>query len=387
MRRNNVPCHSERRRGIYIVVLTLTLGCLLSPSAYAQEVVDKNVLQFPPNEYFRATVIQVLEDGDGDRVVMSDIVQQVRLRIESGTEKGLEVTAQNALLANKQEGLLLNVGDHVAGIKSYGIDGKAYSAIDHLRVSPLLWIFFFLFVLVAFFGRIRGVMSLFGLLVSIAIIALFIVPQILQGRDPLLVSVDGSLGILCISLYLAHGFKKQTTVALISTGITLFISAGIAVLFVGIAHMFGSGSEEAIYLQFGITEGINLKGLFLGGVIIGTLGVLDDITTVQIATIKELKEANTFFSFKELYQRGIVIGREHIASLVNTLALAYTGASLPILLLFTVYNNQPLWMIVNSETISEEIIRTLVGSVALILAVPISTLCAAYYFSRTKPKH
>ena len=110
--------------------------------------------------------------------------------------------------------------------------------------------------------------------------------------------------------------------------------------------------------------------------------MLDDITTVQTATIAELKRANRAFSFADLYRRGIVIGREHIASLVNTLALAYTGASLPLLLLFTLQNNQPLWMVFNSEMITEEILRTLVGSVALILAVPISTIAAAAFFSR-----
>ncbi len=356
----------------------------LSP-VHAQEQESVQMAQFAPDEYFHAKVTRILTKDDPQAERMSQIVQQVRLRIVSGKEKGLEVTAQNAVLSNKSEGFTLKVGDHIVGMKSYTPDGVTYSITDHFRLFGLFGIFLFFFILISIFGRLRGVMSLGGLIVSIAIIAGFIVPQILQGRDPLLISLLGSFAILCISLYLAHGFHKQTTVALVSTFITLGISAFLAVFFVHIARFFGTGTEEALFLQLG-KEAINLRGLLLGGIIIGTLGVLDDITTVQTATIKELKIANKNFSFRELYQRGNTIGREHIASLVNTLALAYTGASLPLLLLFSLQSDQPFWMILNNEALSEEIVRTLVGSVAIILAVPISTFFAAYYYGKIRSR-
>lgn len=364
------------------MTMLLALAGIGAPLAYAQENASEATFSFLPDEFFRAKVIRILEKGDPDAIQMSAIVQQVRLRIESGKEKGLEVTAQNALLSNKSEGLLLKRGERVVGVKSYDVDGVAYAVTDHFRLFSLFGIFVFFFVLVALCGKVRGVMSLGGLLVSILVITLFIVPQILAGRDPLLISLLGSLAILCVSLYVAHGFKRQTTIALASTVVTLVCSAFLAAFFVQFGHFFGSGSEEALYLQLGGVQDINLRGLLLGGTIIGMLGVLDDITTVQTATIQELKNANTGLSLRELYTRGMSIGREHIASLVNTLALAYTGASLPILLLFSMQTNSPLWMVMNSEVISEEIIRTLIGSVALILAVPISTAFAAYYFSK-----
>lgn len=369
------------------MALLVALAGIGAPLAYAQENASEATPSFPPDEFFRAKVIRILEKGDSDAIQMSAIVQQVRLRIESGKEKGLEVTAQNALLSNKSEGLLLKGGERVVGVKSYDVDGIAYAVTDHFRLFSLFGIFVFFFMLVALCGKVRGVMSLGGLLVSILVIALFIVPQILAGRDPLLISLLGSLAILCISLYVAHGFKRQTTIALASTVVTLVCSAFLAAFFVRFGHFFGSGSEEALYLQLGGVQDINLRGLLLGGIIIGMLGVLDDITTVQTATIQELKNANAGLSLRELFSRGMSIGREHIASLVNTLALAYTGASLPILLLFSMQTNSPLWMVVNSEMISEEIIRTLVGSVALILAVPISTAFAAYYFFQQKQNH
>ncbi|HYC80108.1 MAG TPA: YibE/F family protein, partial [Candidatus Binatia bacterium] len=128
---------------------------------------------------------------------------------------------------------------------------------------------------------------------------------------------------------------------------------------------------------------LNLRGLLLGGIILGVLGVLDDITTAQSAAVYEIRRANPALPFKELYSRGLSIGREHISSLVNTLFLAYAGASLPLFLFFTAGDHpQPFWVTLNSEFIAEELIRTLVGSVALMLAVPITTFLAAYYFSR-----
>ncbi len=154
-----------------------------------------------------------------------------------------------------------------------------------------------------------------------------------------------------------------------------------AVAAVSFTHLFGMGSEESLFI-LGDLPGISLKGLLLGGIMLGLLGVLDDITTAQSAVVDELKQANQSLSFSELYRRGLSVGREHIASLINTLFLAYAGASLPLFLLFSLNQGQELWMIFNNEMIAEEIVRTLVGSTGLILAVPITTALAAYVFQK-----
>jgi uncharacterized membrane protein len=169
----------------------------------------------------------------------------------------------------------------------------------------------------------------------------------------------------------------------VGTLITLGISVFVAVKIVSWTHLFGTGSEDALLLQ-SLSGNVNLRGLLLGGMILGLLGVLDDVTTGQAAIVEELRDANPALSVKELYRRGLSVGREHITSLINTLFLAYTGATLPLFLLFTLNQGQPFWMIVNSEQISDEIVRTVVGSSCLILAVPITTLLAAYFFGKMK---
>jgi uncharacterized membrane protein len=220
-----------------------------------------------------------------------------------------------------------------------------------------------------------------GLVASAAIIVWFIVPRIIGGADPLWTSLLGCIAIACVSLFLAHGFNKRTGIAFAATLITLGISAFAAVEAVSFTHLFGMGSEESLYV-LGDLPGLSLKGLLLGGIMLGLLGVLDDITTAQSAVVDELKQANPELDFKELYRRGLSVGREHIASLINTLFLAYAGVALPLFLLFSLNKGQPLWTVFNNEMIAEEIVRTLVGSACLILAVPITTALAAYAFRK-----
>lgn len=214
-----------------------------------------------------------------------------------------------------------------------------------------------------------------GLLASMLILGVYIVPSIIDGQDPTLVSLLGSIAIILVSIYLSHGFNKQTTVAVISTSLTLAIAIGLSYLVVNWLGLSGAGSEDAYNLQIGLGE-IDLKGLLLGGMIIGTLGVLDDITIGQTAIVTELYRANHKMGVSELVRRGLRVGQEHIASLVNTLVLAYAGASMAVFIFISI-SDLPTWVLLNSEFSLEEITRALVGSSALILAVPITTWLAA----------
>lgn len=363
------------------------IGCLigaviLAQPLFAQE--ESEVLSVPQDQYFIGKIIKVLDSTDSDYAQLSEIVQQVRVQILKGEKKGIEISAQNIMASGGDTAIELREGDAVMLVESYGPDGRSYFVTDLYRL-PWLWLVCGFFVVLVFiFSRLRGLMSLIGLCVSIAVLSGYIVPTILRGGDPLTTSISGSLVILIASLYLAHGFKKRTTLALASTFIVLMCSAILAVLFVSLAQLFGNGTEEALFVQLGSGAAVNLKGLLLGGIIIGALGILDDVTTAQTAAVEEIHRANPSLSFRELYARGLSVGREHISSLVNTLVLAYAGASLPLFLLFFINKGQPWWVIVNSEFVAEEIVRTLVGSSALVLAVPITTIIAATIYSKKK---
>lgn len=342
----------------------------------------------PKTDYSRGKVIRILEEGTKNIAGSQMPFQKVIVKIAIGPEKGKEIEIGQGTLSTMKESQRVKVGEEVVVSKISNISGNAqYFITDKYRIPLVVILLVVFFVLVVYFGRIRGFMSFLGLIVSIFILMKFVVPQIFGGSDPLVVSFLGALAIAFTSLYLAHGFNRRTTIALLSTIITLFLSIFISQLFVYFAKLTGLGNEDAYYLQQSVAQGslINPKGLLLGGIIIGALGVLDDITIGQAASVEELSRANSNLTFHDLYARGLSIGREHIASLVNTLVLAYAGASFPIFFLFLMLKDvQPIWVTVNNEFLMEEVVRTLVGSTTIVLAVPLTTLFAAYIFSRKK---
>jgi uncharacterized membrane protein len=344
------------------------------------------ISEIPKNEYFRAKVLEVTEKGDRMIGGIAQPYQKLLIRIESGSEKGKTMRIDQGLLFTVRDSQLVNSGDDVILTKTITPDNSSiYVITDKYRIPPVIIIAIIFVLLVVSFAGLKGITSLLGMILSVIILLQYIVPEILAGKDPITVTLIGSFGIALVSLYLAHGFNKRISIAVVSTLISLSISVLLAQLFVFFAHLTGSANEEAYMLQTGVAM-INLRGLLLGGIIIGALGVLDDITTGQAAAIDEIHKTNPNLTFKELYTKGISIGKEHIASLVNTLVLAYAGASLPIFLLFVLLKEQqPLWVTLNSEFVIEEFTRTLVGSTTLIIAVPLTTCIAAYvYGNKTK---
>lgn len=268
------------------------------------------------------------------------------------------------------------VGDEVIlAYEEEAAPGFEYSYLDRQRRPVLLWLALLFAVAVVGLGRLRGLAALGGLAVSVLLLLAFIVPAIIDGRDPVLVAVVGSGAIAFGVLYLAHGPTSMTTVALLGTLSSLALTTLLARLFVTLAELSGFASEEAIIVQLATTR-IDAAGLILAGVVIGALGALDDVTVTQASAVWELRAANPAMSSRELYRAGVRIGRDHIASTVNTLLLAYAGASMP-LLLFFVLSEQSLGTIANEEIVATEIVRTLVGSIGLVASVPITTWLAS----------
>ncbi len=339
----------------------------------------------PPDEYYAGRVTSVddgeVKDVGGVKVSFRKFV----IAITNGREKGRIVTVDDNDLDTAVKGAPIRIGDKVALVKTVGFDGaSSYHIADRYRVNALVWMALLFFLAATAFGGRRGFTSAFGLGATVLIIVGWAVPRIMAGGAVFPTILAATVAAALLSLYLAHGFNVRTTLALAGTLITLALSVAIEHLYVGKAWLMGLGSEDAFFLQGSGVGNIDLKGLLLGGILLGVLGILDDVTTAQVAVVEELKAANPKFGFRDLYKRGLSVGKEHIASLTNTLFLAYAGASLPLFLLFAINKGQPLWFVVNSEIIAEEIVRTLVGSVCLILAVPISTFIAARWFA-TRP--
>jgi len=256
-----------------------------------------------------------------------------------------------------------------------------YLVSDYDRRQSLLTLSL-LFVLVTLtITRLWGLKSIVGMLFSFFLIFKMLLPQIVAGQDPIFVTILTSLFIIPATYYLSHGVNRKTNAAIVGTVLALIITGLIAALFVQLAHLSGLASEEAGFVLAFFGESINVRGLLLAGIILGTLGVLDDVTVSQAAIVTELFRANSRLTRRELFVRAMKIGHDHISSMVNTLVLVYAGASLPLLILF-LDSSQSLSVILNHEIVAEEIIRTLVGSIGLILAVPITTAIAVFQTHR-----
>ena len=235
--------------------------------------------------------------------------------------------------------------------------------------------------IVVVLGRLRGLAALAGLVLSVAVLLAYIVPAILSGRSPEIVALTGGVLIAVIALYLAHGIKPMTHVAAIGTLLSLGLTVALAAVVTGLAEFSGLVSEEAGFLM--AIGGFDLRGLLLAGIVLGALGALDDVTVTQASAVWEVAAANKELDQHHLFAAGLRVGRDHVASSVNTLLLAYAGAAMPLMLLFGL-SGQRLGVVANSEVIAVEIVRTLVGSVGLVAAVPVTTWLAAKVVSPPK---
>ncbi|TKK87542.1 YibE/F family protein [Herbidospora galbida] len=249
-----------------------------------------------------------------------------------------------------------------------------YAVSDHDRSSPL-WLFGAAFALaVIAFGRWKGITALIGLAITFGLLLTFVLPAILAGQPPLLVAVVGAAAIMLIVLYVTHGVSVPTSVAVIGTLVSLALTGLLSLLAIDWTHLTGVSDDSSWLL--GTSHQINTQGLLLAGIIIGSLGVLDDVTVTQAATVAELAHANPGYTARQLYRAATRVGRAHIASVINTIVLAYAGASLPLLLLISV-GNEPLGEVLAGPVVAQELVRSMVGTIGLVAAVPITTALAA----------
>ncbi len=348
-----------KKISFFLVSLILVGFCFSNP-IYGQE---RNI---------EARVVEILQEGEVEVQGEQQFYQELKLEfIDEDKTTTVEVNQAREINALEYE-----VGDKVLLAQVEGGE-QEYYITEVVRRRPLIALAVIFVVLVLATGHLRGVTSLLSMALSFLVITQLILPEILKGANPLLVSLAGALIIIPPTFYLAHGLNKKTTVAIGATVFSLLVTSLLAVLFVNQAKLTGYASEEAGYLQTVKASQFNMQGLLLAGIIISVLGILDDITVAQAAVVFQLHDVNPQLEFQQLFVKSLSVGQDHIASMVNTLILAYTGAALPLVLLF-INQPRPFGQIINFEVIAEEIVRTLVASIGLVLAVPVTTLAAAW---------
>lgn len=354
----------------------------------AQENSDALLNQAQPTlTFYQATVTDVkteTQDWELSNMGVSE-KQIITAKVTKGSNKDEELQVAFYPPANLTSEYIYTPGDKIIISKSEANGTVVYGLMDRYRLPSLLVISLLFVILAIVLGGKRGAYALLGLGFSVLILAKWMVPHIAQGSNAILIGLTGAFVIAIVSMYIAHGFNKQTSIALASMLLTTIIAMVTAWAFVYGAQLFGTGSEEAYALQqFSSLNTLDLRGLLLVGIVIGCLGVLDDVTTSLTASVIELKRANMKLRFSALFKSSLRIGRTHITSLINTLVMAYAGAAMPLLLFFTL-DPRPLWVILNSQLMAEEIVRSLVGSTALMLAVPITAVLAARAYERATP--
>ncbi|QKW28385.1 YibE/F family protein [Streptomyces seoulensis] len=306
--------------------------------------------------------------------------KKATVRVDTGHDKGRTFTE----IVQPDQSRQLHQGEKVVVAYEPSAPRELqYSVTDVNRRLPVALLAGVFALAVVVVGRLRGVMALVALAISFLVLNLFILPAILQGSNPLVVAVVGASAIMLIALYMCHGLSARTSVAVLGTLISLVLIGLLGSLFIGWAALTGN-TDDNTGLIHGLYPSIDMSGLLLAGVIIGSLGVLDDVTVTQTSAVWELHEANPTMGWRGLYRAGIRIGRDHIASVVNTLVLAYAGAALPLLLLFSIAQSS-VGTVANSELVAEEIVRTLVGSIGLVASVPVTTALAALVVSADRP--
>ncbi|MBW6466596.1 MAG: YibE/F family protein [Brevefilum sp.] len=324
-----------------------------------------------------ATVDSIIEEGI---ITLGDVDQPyqiVAITVTDGANAGNRFAIDYGTRQIRTDMIPLGVGDKIMVTLSRLPDGSVSAHFtDFYRGRSLLFLFFTFIAFSILVSGWKGVRSIIGIGLSLVVIVIIILPGIQQGQDPLLTSILGSFFFVSYSLYIIYGWNMKTHAAVIGSLLVLVITGLLAYFFVNQTRLTGYGDENMFYISQMTQNTLNVRHLLLAGIMIGTLGVLDDLVISQSSAVFELYRNNPGQDFRKLYRSAMNIGQDHIAATVNTLVLAYAGAALPMLLLFSV-GGVDYGMAINLEFIAEEVVRTLVGSLGLFASVPITTALAA----------
>lgn len=357
-----------------LTVICLAIYLLVIPSPTFADEIGKD------SHIYKGRITKVTKESQSDPNIDAFIAN---VELSSGDRAGENVVSRYSSL-NGKDVINYEVGDRVIVTSSKGLDGEdVFYITDYDRSGSLLLLLsIFIIVVVAVAGR-NGWRALFSMVVSFIIITQLTIPLIVSGNNPVLVTLLTTIFLIPSIFYISHGFSKKANLAIVGVFISIVITIALTIVFTDLTYITGLTDDNAIFLQFFSEGSFSLKSIYIAGVIISLSGILDDATISQVSIVQELSSTMKKGSIYELYTRAMNVGRDHISSMVNTLILVYVGASLPILLLLT--NSEfPFSQMINLEIITEEIVRTLVGSIGLILAIPITTYIAARYYGTKK---
>ena len=362
-----LPSAPAVRRTVVVILLPLILATVVGMVLLWP---DGDRPQIEGAQRADATILDI-EECEGTE--SGEACLNATVRIDSGPDQGVDVVIP---VPFGEGAPAFEVGDAVviAAADDQPIESR-YSLIDRQRAWPLFALAATFALAIIALSRWRGVAALASLALSVVILIVFVLPALLDGQPPLAVAVVGGSAIMIVTLYLSHGVSLRTSVSLLGTLISLSLTGLLGLLFTTAGRFTGLADDSAPYLA-ALGESIDLRGLLLAGLVIGALGVLDDVTVTQTAAVWELADADSAASRRTLFSAGLRIGREHVSAAVNTLVLAYAGASLTLLLLFAGSGQGPLDT-VTTELVAQEVVRALVGGLGIVAAVPVTTLIAA----------
>lgn len=361
----------------YIARLLATATILVASALPAQAQTE----DFSQPAAANPTTSQVVE-GRVTKIVEERLLETMgqtqhyqKLEIQLTTTDQPTITVEHGQVPNVRD-QTFQVGDRVQ-LMATTVDGQtSYQISDHVRRLPLLALGIIFAGLVLLINFKKGLASLLSLGITFVVIFAVVLPLILSGIHPVAVAIMAALVLIPTTYFLSHGFNRKTAIAAIGTLFSLTVAIALAQYFISATRLTGYASDEAGFLQTAMQGQLDIQGLILASIVLGLVGVLDDVTITQAGFIQQLRQAQPTISPRELYARAMVVGRDHIASLVNTLILVYTSAAMPLLLLFS-QTGRPFLEVINYEIIAEEVVRTLIVSIGIVISVPVTTYLGA----------
>lgn len=364
-----------------ILIVVISFFSILQITSFT----NNEPLQTTKEEIINGKILSIIAEEETTFDNREYLSQTLQVELTNGTVKNHIATIETSLTPKYQDAKYQKGDKVLVGYMNGGENNKAFYIISYARTTPLIVLVALFIVLSFIVARRKSLYALAGMGVSLLILIAFVLPSLINGSNPLLTSIIG-LTVMTPALYfISNGVNLKSTIAVASTIITLSITAFFAIIFVNAMNLSGITFEEVETLLYIHDGNFDMQGILLAGILLGALGVVDDVTITQSSVTEQLYNTNKKLSRKELIGTSMSVGRDHISSIINTLILVYVGSSLATLLLFTEFP-RPLLVLINSEIVLIPIVVALIGSIGLILSIPITTVLSAVIFTRNSHK-